>query len=196
MQKAAILDMINNSSEPLILSPKEALGILDVRSLGYYKIQQGVLQQNISRFYEFKSAEKVSDQFNNLINILKKDEKLETREKYPWLEKTCERKYMTDWEILEKYIKLDNTCLTEKEKKEIMNMLYKCKEVFSLRDKIGTCPSIEVGIDIMDKLPFFVRPYHIREEEKKVIDKGMRHFCYLGILKKRIFFIFKSSYVN
>ena len=58
MQNIAMLDMTNSSSETLILSPKEALGILDLRSLGYYKIWQGVLQQNLSRFYEFESAEK------------------------------------------------------------------------------------------------------------------------------------------
>ena len=74
-----------------------------------------MLQQNFSRFYEFKSAEKVCDQFNNLINTLKKEEKLETGEKYPWLDKTDERKYMTDREMLEKYINLDSTCLTKKE---------------------------------------------------------------------------------
>ena len=74
---------------------------------------------------------------------------------------------MTDREILEKYIKLDKTCLTEKEKKEIMDMLYKYKESFSLRDETGTCPNIEVGINVMDKSPFFIRPYHIREEDKK-----------------------------
>ena len=51
-----------------------------------------------------------------------------------------------------------------------MNMLYKYKEDFSLRDEIGTCPNIEVGIYITDKSPFFIRPYHIREEDKKVID--------------------------
>ena len=34
-----------------------------------------------------------------------------------------------------------------------------------------------------DKSPFFIRPYHIREEDKKVIDKEMKHLCYLGILK-------------
>ena len=60
--------MMNSSSETLMLNPKEALGILDLRSLGYYKIQKGVLQQNLSRFYDFKSAEKVCDQFNILIN--------------------------------------------------------------------------------------------------------------------------------
>ena len=38
MQNVAMLDMTNSSSETLILSPKEALGILDLRSLGYYKI--------------------------------------------------------------------------------------------------------------------------------------------------------------
>ena len=91
MQNAAILDMTNNSSETLILSPKEALGILDLRSLGYYKIQQGVLQQNVSKIYKFKLAEKVCDQFNNLINTLKKEEKLETGEKYPSLDKTDEK---------------------------------------------------------------------------------------------------------
>ena len=48
---------------------------------------------------------------------------------------------MTHREILEKYIDLDNTCLTEKEKKEIMDILYRYKEVFSLRDEIGTCPN-------------------------------------------------------
>ena len=73
---------------------------------------------------------------------------------------------MTDWDILEKYINLDNTCLTEKEKKEIVDMLYKYKEAFSLRDEIGTYHNIEVGIDVMDKSPFFIRPYHIKWEDK------------------------------
>ena len=63
-----MLDMMNSSSETLILNPKEALVILDLRSLGYYKIQQGLLQQNLSRFYEFKSAEKVCN--NNHIIII------------------------------------------------------------------------------------------------------------------------------
>ena len=143
-----MLDMTNSSSETLILSPKEALGTLDLRSLGYYKIQQGMLQQNLSRFYKYKSAEKVCNQFNNLINTLKKEEKLETGEKYPWLDKMDERKYMSDREILVKYINLDITCLVEEEKKEAMYMLYKYKEAFSLRDEIGTCPNIEVGIGV------------------------------------------------
>ena len=61
---------------------------------------------------------------------------------------------MTDREILEKYINLNNSCLTKEEKKEVMKMLYGYKEAFSLRDEIGTCPNIKVEINITDKSPF------------------------------------------
>ena len=55
----------------------------------------------------------------------------------------------------------------EKEKKETMDMLYKYKGAFNLRDEIGICPNIEIEIDVMDKSPLFIRPYHVREEDKK-----------------------------
>ena len=90
---------------------------------------------------------------------------------------------MTDREILEKYIHLDNMHLTEKEK-EGMDVLYKYKEAFNLGHEIGTCLNIEGGIVVTDKSPFFIRPYHIREEDKKVIDKEVKCLCYLGIIKE------------
>ena len=153
----AMLDMINNSSsETLILDLREALGILDLRLLGYYKIKQGIIQHKLSRFYEFESADEVCSQFNNLMNTIRKEKKMEAEEKFPWLDNSDERKYMSDWEILKKYINLDNTCLTEEEKEEVMIMLYKYREAFSLRDKIGTCPNIEVRIEVTDKSPFLL----------------------------------------
>ena len=39
-------------------------------------------------------------------------------------------------------------------------------------------------IDITDKSPFLIRPYHVREEDKAYIDKEMKWLCYMGILKK------------
>ena len=47
-----MLDISNQSSEIVILSPRELIPILDLRSLGYYKIHQGVLQQNVSKWYK------------------------------------------------------------------------------------------------------------------------------------------------
>ena len=61
---------------------------------------------------------------------------------------------MTDREILEKYIDLENSCLNKEEKKEVMEILYKYREAFSLRDEIGTCPNIKVEIEVTDKSTF------------------------------------------
>ena len=30
------------------------------------------------------------------------------------------------------------------------------REAFSLRDEIGTCPNIEIDIDVMDRVPFLL----------------------------------------
>ena len=58
--------------ETVIFEPKQMLGILDLRSLGYYKIKQGLLQQNLSKYYHFESAEKLCEEFNMLVNERKK----------------------------------------------------------------------------------------------------------------------------
>ena len=54
----------------------------------------------------------------------------------------------------------------------------------STLDEIGTCPNIEVEINVTDNSPIFIRPYHIREEDKAFIDKEMKQLCYMGILKE------------
>ena len=71
-------------------------------------------------------------------------------DKYPWLDAGDERKKMTDREVLEKYIDLKNSCLDKEEKVKVMDMLFKYKKAVSLRDEIGTCPNIEVDIDVTD----------------------------------------------
>ena len=63
-------------------------------------------------------------------------------------------------------------------------MIYEYMDTFSSRDEIGTCPNIEIDIDIMDRMQFFIRPYHIREEDKRILDKEMKRLYYLGILKE------------
>ena len=90
------------------------------------------------------------------------------------LEDTDERKYLTDREILDKYINFNNSCLTKVEKTQVRDLLYKYKNAFSLRDEIGLCPNIEIEIDITDKSPFFIRPFHASEEDKTILDKEMK----------------------
>ena len=82
-------------------------------------------------------------------------------------------------------------------RKERSNVhIYKYKKAFSLRDEIGTCPIIEVEVNVTDRSPFFIRPYHVNEEDKALIDREMKHLCYLGKNKRGIFSLFQPSYVN
>ena len=53
-----------------------------------------------------------------------------------------------------------------------------------MQNEIGICPNIEVEIEVTDKSPFFIRPYHVREEDKVTMDKEMKRLCYMGILKE------------
>ena len=177
------LKIMNNTSKMVTFDRSNMIGILDLRSLGYYKIKQDILQQNLGKHYHFELAEDVCTQFNRFVNLLKKEEE-NPKEKYPWLDDKDKRKYMTDKEILAKYINLDNSCLTKADKKEVRELIYKYKDAFSLRDEIGMCPNIEVEIDMIDKSPFFIKPFHAKEENKSILDKEMKRLYYLGILKE------------
>ena len=106
------------------------------------------------------------------------------KDKYPWLDQGNERRNMSDKEILDKYVDLERSCLSDSEKKQVMDMNNKYEDAFSLRDEIGTCLNIKVEIDVTDKSPFFIRPCHVKEEGKNILDKEMKRLCYLGISKE------------
>ena len=184
IRNKAMLDITNNTRETIIFDKKTSIGILDLRSLGYYKIKQGVLQQNLDKYYQFEKVDEICAAFNRIMEEKRQEEKNGSEESYPCLDDADERKYMTDKEILDKYINLKDSYLEEKERKQVMEMLYEYKNVFSLRDEIGMCPNIEVNIEVTDNSPFFIKPYHVKEEDRAVLDKEMRRLCYLGILKE------------
>ena len=91
---------------------------------------------------------------------------------------------MTDKEILRMKLNLKDSILNEKQKEEFLRKVEQFTDVFSLRDEIGTCPFIEVHLKLKDETPFFVRPYPMREEQKKVIQKEMDRLEHLGIICK------------
>ena len=94
---------------------------------------------------------------------------------------------MTDKEILQMKLNLKDSVLDEKGKEEFLAKVKQFTDVFSLRDEIGTFPFIEVHLKLMkDETPFFVRPYPMREEQKKVIQKEMDRLEHLGIIHKEL----------
>ena len=131
-----VLKIKNITHETITFGRTDMMGVVDLRSLGLYKIKQEVLQEHLSRHYHFELADDVCDQYNRLVNLVRKEEE-RSEGKFPWLDNTDKRKYMTDREILDKYETLDNSCLTKAEKEQVRDLLYQYKDAFNLRDEIG-----------------------------------------------------------
>ena len=74
-------------------------------------------------------------------------------------------------------------------------MLYKYKDAFSLKDETGTCQNIKVEMHVTHKSPFFIRPYHVKEEDNNILEKEIKRLCYSHILKE-CFSAYKFSYDN
>ena len=107
IQNKAVLKITNKTCKTVTFGRTEMMGIVDLRLLGFYKIKQEVLQEHLGRHYHFKLADNVCDQYNRFVNLMRKEENSDG--KFPWLNNTDERQYMTDREILDKYVNLDNS---------------------------------------------------------------------------------------
>ena len=115
--------------------------------------------------------------------VKKADVKL-NQDPYPWLDKEDPHRFQTDNELIKSKIDLSDSVLDKEERKEVMDMLKEKRDAFSLRDEIGTCPYFEVKLQLRDDIPFFVRPYPIREEQKAIVKREMDRLEKLGIIEK------------
>ena len=189
VRNKAVLKVTNKMHESVTFGKTKMMGIVDLRSLGFYKIKQEVLQEHLGRHYHFELADDVCDQYNRFVNLMRKEEE-HSEGKFPWLEDTDERKYMIDKEILDKHMNLDNSCLTKTEKTQVRDLVYKHKDVFSLGDEIGLCPNIKIEIDVTDKLPFFIRPFHAKKEDKVIFGHRNEMTVLLRHIKRRLLSLF------
>ena len=186
-----VMQIINNTPSTMYLSPEQSIGVVDIRSLGYYNIKPEVMHFNLTGIHNLLSRWDMDLQFEEYFakfstqNVRYKRRGVEKKgpDPYPWLDKDDPRRHMTDEEILYKYIDLSESNLTESEK-EVMDLVINNKKAFSLRDEIGKCPDIKVNIEVNDPSTFFVRPFPIAEEDKPLMDKCMQKLVSLGILTK------------
>ena len=187
-----VMQIINNTPTTMYFSPEQSIGIVDIRSLGYYNIKPEVMHFNLTGFHNLSSRLDMDPHFEKCfakfstqnVRYRKRGVKEKGPDPYPWLDKDDPRRHMTDKEILYKYIDLSESHLTEGEKEEVMDLVINNKKAFSLRDEIGKCPDIKVNIEVRDPSIFFVRPFPIAEEDKPLMDKCMQKLVSLGILTK------------
>ena len=176
-----VMQIINNTPTTMYFSPEQSIGIVDIRSLGYYNIKPEVICFNLTGFHNLSSRWDMDPHFEKCfakfstqnVHYKRRCVKEKGPDPCPWLDKDNPRRTMTDEEILYKYINLSESHLTESEKEEVINLVIDNKKAFSLRDEIGKCPDIKVNIEVNDPSTFFVRPFPIAEEDKPLMDKCM-----------------------
>ena len=98
----AVLKITNKTHETVTFGWTEMIGVIDLRLLGFYKIQQEVLQEHLGKHYHFELADDICNQYNRFVNLMRKEEE-NSQGKYPWLEDTDERKYMTQRDFRQVY---------------------------------------------------------------------------------------------
>ena len=200
-----VVQFSNGSDKMAKLRRNQAIGILDLRSIGYFKVgyQKMVNMAESSKafqMYHYKQMTKESvdseDSFmratcldgDTQYPMLKKLGDTATskyrKDPYPWLDVDDPRRFQSDEEILYEKIDLSRSALTRKEKSKLMKMVIRYREAFSLRDEIGNCPNLKADIKVIDESPFFVRPFPLSEGDKPFMDKQMERLVALGILSK------------
>ena len=118
-QNKAVTNITNKGTATMVFKPEEMIGVIDLILLGYYKIKQGILQQNLSRYHKFIKAEKLCEYFNKFVNMLKTEREQKSLEgRYPLLDPDDEQRHMTNKEILDKYIDLDSSCMSKEKKRK------------------------------------------------------------------------------
>ena len=194
------VQFVNKGHDTIKLRESKAIGILDLRSVGYFKVSYQKLMtmaesRQTFKMYHYQQVRKdPKEQLDDYLKMSKAntDEVYSQRsqntqdnnDKYPWLAKDDPRRYQTDAEILYEKIDLKGSTLTKKEKAKLMKMILKYREPFSLRDEIGECPNLVADIKVIDESPFFVRPFPLSETDKPFMDQQMERLVSLGILTK------------
>ena len=78
----AVLKITNKTHKPMTFGQTEMIGVVDLRSLDFYKIKKEVLQEHLSRHYHFELADDVCNQYNRFVNLMRKEEE-NSKGKFP-----------------------------------------------------------------------------------------------------------------
>ena len=195
-----VVQFRNGSNETAHLRKNKAVGILDLRSIGYFKVgyQKMVNMAESSKVFKMYHYQQIKCETKREVgqdmrirgsygsekgkNDEKQTDPYQKPDLYPWLADDEPRRYQSDEEIIYEMIDLPSSALSRKAK--LMKMLIKYRDAFCLRDEIGEGPNLEADIKVIGESPFFLRPFPISEGDKPSMDKQMERLVSLGILSK------------
>ena len=125
----SIIKIINNTDETIYYSPQLSMGIVDIRSLGYYNVSKSILlfdkrgndrippppykvpKLHPHQYYKTSNSAEISCQSRGEQSDLEIE-----KDPYSWLDLDDPRRDMSDEQILEKFIDLSDLDLSSSEK--------------------------------------------------------------------------------
>ena len=166
------VQFINKGQDIVKLRKDKAIGVLDLRSVGYFKVNyQKMITMTESRqtfkMYHYQQVRKEpkehTDEYFRMSHIdSKRSSTYSTKgnpDKYCWLAEDDPRRHQTDAEILCEKIDLKESALSKKEKAKLIKMILKYRDAFSLRDETEECPNLVADITVIDESPFLLDPF-------------------------------------
>ena len=150
----------NNKGDKLSkLFKDRPIGILDLWSIGYYKVNyQRLIAMAEERFELFHYSKRLptkrnetAEQYNRMSGSLmrKKGNPMKGVDPYPWLAPDDPHRFQTDNQILYENIDLSHSHLTSKEKAKLMKLIINYRDAFSLRDEMGACSNLTADIKVL-----------------------------------------------
>ena len=180
----AVVTIHNTTIQTLSWQKGDTFGYVDLRSVGYFHVSGANMIQLLNPSFEMIGIDQLLGSFENptisnirtveredeirpLQELVKKHTTKPRSDPYPWLDKQDPRRSKTDEQLIREQIKIAKASPISKEEQELfMKLLIKYREVFSIRDEIGLCPSMKVQLYLKDETPFFIRPYPIKPEKR------------------------------
>ena len=183
------VQFVNKGHETIKLRESKAIGILDLRSVGYFKVSYQKLitmaeSRQTFKMYHYQQVRK--DRKEHLDDYHKmsranRDEGYSERsqnnqdntDKYPWLAKDYPRRYQTDAEILYEKIDLKDSALTKKEKAKLMKIptpktAKQCKCFCGVVNYLSLfCPDLQTLLKPIVELTRKGRPFVWGQEQEK-----------------------------
>ena len=138
------VQFVDKGHETIKLREHKTIGILDLRSVGYFKVSYQKLitmaeSRQTFKMYHYQQVRKDPkehlDEYHKMSRARRDERHSKTSQsiqdntdKYPWLAKDDPRRYQTDAEVLFEKIDLKDSALTKKEKAKLMKMIlkYRC----------------------------------------------------------------------
>lgn len=162
----APLRVCNNTAKPLFFKPGVPIAVTNLEN--FVHITQSVPLESI------KPSQSPIVSETQAANL----------KRYPHLTPDDPESKLTTLELLKQGINLKDSILTTDQKFEFYKILADNHDAFSLYGEVGTCPNFEVDINLTDTSPFYIRPYPVSEDQKRLIDKELTKLVKLGILQQ------------